>query len=194
MRANHDMYEGQAELVIQSPVGPLLLRAGREGLTHLLYWRSPSAPSATGNLDSLPRATAPDLVAARAVLERAQRELQEYFAGTRHGFGVPLHPSGSAFQREVWAVLRTLPCGTFSTYKEVAARVGRPSAVRAVGAANGANPISIIVPCHRVVGTGGRLTGYGGGLDAKRWLLQHEGLMIERDRVAAPRPAPSSSA
>jgi methylated-DNA-[protein]-cysteine S-methyltransferase len=84
---------------------------------------------------------------------------------------------GTPFQRTVWAALREIPCGQTIAYSELAARIGRPSAVRAVGLANGANPISIVVPCHRVIGANGTLTGYGGGLDRKRWLLAHEGVV-----------------
>ena len=101
-------------------------------------------------------------------------QLGEYFAGERTRFDLALAPAGTRFQRAVWAALRTIPYGETRTYTEQAVAVGRPSAVRAVGAANGRNPIAIVVPCHRVVGADGSLTGFGGGIDRKRWLLAHE--------------------
>jgi methylated-DNA-[protein]-cysteine S-methyltransferase len=103
-------------------------------------------------------------------------ELDEYFAGTRRAFDVPLHPSGSPFQLRAWQALREIPYGETVSYGAQAIRLGTPTAFRAVGSANGQNPISIIVPCHRVIGANGSLVGYGGGLAAKRWLLQHEAM------------------
>lgn len=101
-------------------------------------------------------------------------QLDEYFAGTRTSFELPLRPAGTAFQLQVWNELLNIPCGETATYAGIAARLGKPTAIRAVGAANGRNPISIIVPCHRVVGADGSLTGYAGGLECKKWLLEHE--------------------
>jgi len=109
-----------------------------------------------------------------AAFEDVRTQLGEYFAGDRLEFDLPLHPSGSAFQLRAWKALSEIPYGTTASYGEQAVRIGSPTAFRAVGLANGQNPISIIVPCHRVVGANGSLTGYGGGLDAKRWLLEHE--------------------
>ena len=103
-----------------------------------------------------------------------QAQLTEYFAGDRHEFDLALNPRGTPFQTRVWAALAEIPYGRTTTYGVLAAELGSPAAARAVGLANGRNPISIIVPCHRVIGSGGSLTGYGGGLDAKRWLLAHE--------------------
>jgi methylated-DNA-[protein]-cysteine S-methyltransferase len=101
--------------------------------------------------------------------------LRAYFAGEIEAIdAVRVQACGTAFQREVWDLLRTIPCGTTTTYGELARRIGRPEASRAVGLANGSNPIAIVVPCHRVIGASGALTGYGGGLERKRWLLQHE--------------------
>lgn len=102
-------------------------------------------------------------------------QLEAYFRGERPGFVVPLVVTGTPFQREVWAALATIPYGETWSYAKLAAAIGRPRAVRAVGLANGRNPVSIVVPCHRVVGADGSLTGYGGGLAAKDWLLHHEG-------------------
>ena len=106
----------------------------------------------------------------------ARRQLAEYFAGLRRDFDLTLSPSGTVFQREVWAALEAIPFGATCCYSDIAERIGRPRAVRAVGAANGKNPIAIVVPCHRMIGRDGSLTGYGGGLDRKRWLLEHEGV------------------
>jgi len=107
-------------------------------------------------------------------LRRAVAELHEYFAGDRTVFDLPLAPRGTAFQLAAWRALETIPYGETVSYGEQARRLGDVKKSRAVGAANGANPIPIIVPCHRVVGSDGSLTGFGGGLDAKRWLLAHE--------------------
>jgi O-6-methylguanine DNA methyltransferase len=107
--------------------------------------------------------------------ERALTELHEYFSGRRKDFSVPTRPRGTPFQLAVWRELEKIPYGTTITYSELAERIGRPAAVRAVGAANGANPIPVVIPCHRVIGKSGKLVGYGGGLDRKTALLQIEG-------------------
>ena len=106
------------------------------------------------------------------------RQLDEYFAGTRTAFDLPLRLHGTAFQVEVWEQLRRIPYGETISYGELAKRVDRPEAARAVGAANGQNPIAIVVPCHRVIGADGSLTGFGGGLHVKRFLLEHEGALL----------------
>ncbi len=111
-----------------------------------------------------------------APLQQAMDELRRYLAGERVQFGCPLDLHGTAFQVEVWEELFRIPYGETRTYAEIARAVGRPAAVRAVGAANGANPVAIIVPCHRVIGSNGMLTGYGGGLPTKAWLLSLEGI------------------
>ena len=112
------------------------------------------------------------------VLENTASQLKEYFAGKRRDFELPLAPAGTDFQQGVWNQLQTIPFGELRTYRDVAIGVGNLKAVRAVGAANGRNPIPIIVPCHRVVGSNGKLTGFAGGLDAKRKLLALEGLEL----------------
>jgi methylated-DNA-[protein]-cysteine S-methyltransferase len=145
----------------ESPIGPLTLFATGDALVGLYMGEHGSAPP-----EATERST--------PLLERAGAQLDEYFAGRRRDFDLPLAPAGTEFQRQVWAVLRTIPFGTTWSYAEVARRIGRPRAVRAVGAANGQNPIGIVIPCHRVVGSDGSLTGYGGGLPRKRWLLAHE--------------------
>ena len=111
------------------------------------------------------------------VLAEARVQLTAYFAGQRRDFDVPLAPRGTEFQLRVWEALRRIPHGTTLSYADLAARIGSPAAVRAVGAANGRNPIPIIVPCHRVIGSNGSLTGFGGGIERKRWLLAHEGAL-----------------
>jgi methylated-DNA-[protein]-cysteine S-methyltransferase len=115
-----------------------------------------------------------------AVIRRASQQLREYFAGLRRQFDLPLDAPGTAFQKKVWGYLETIPYGETRSYAQVAEAIGAPTAVRAVGAANGANPIAIVVPCHRVVGADGRLTGYGGGLPLKRRLLELEGALSLR--------------
>ena len=142
--------------VVDSPLGPLLLLGDDDGL-HGLYLRHDPPPGAH-----------------RARLGAAREQLDAYFAGSLRAFDLQLAPAGTPWQRAVWDALLEVPYGETITYTELATRAGRPTAVRAAGAANGRNPLSIIVPCHRVVGTDGSLTGYGGGLPAKRWLLDHE--------------------
>jgi methylated-DNA-[protein]-cysteine S-methyltransferase len=148
--------------VIESPVGPLLLVARDGALAQL--WMTPFPVPEGG------RPADGDA----AVLDAAERQLAEYFGGRRTAFDLPLTLEGTAFQRRVWDELLAIPFGERISYGELARRVGRPGSARAVGLANGRNPASIIVPCHRVVGSDGTLTGYGGGLDRKAWLLDHE--------------------
>lgn len=123
--------------------------------------------------DDAPRATAAR-TGASAILASAAAQLAEYFAGSRRQFDLPLAPRGTAFQTRCWRALVEIDYGTTTSYGALARAIGRPAASRAVGSANGKNPISIIIPCHRVVGANGDLIKYGGGLPAKRWLLDHE--------------------
>jgi methylated-DNA-[protein]-cysteine S-methyltransferase len=146
-----------------SPIGPLVLVADDGALTHLLLPKHDK-----------PGHVAPEWQRAPARLRDARAQLAAYFAGKLLTFDLPLAPRGTEFQRRVWNELLEIPYGDTSSYIEVARRLRKPSAMRAVGAANGANPIAIIVPCHRVIGADGSLTGYGGGLPAKKWLLAHE--------------------
>jgi methylated-DNA-[protein]-cysteine S-methyltransferase len=148
---------------IDSPLGILLVARDEVGITALLL--------PTGRHKAEP---APDWVRDDTAFDDIRSQLGEYFAGTRTDFDLPLHMIGSAFQRRVWAALREIPCGETTSYGALAASIGAPGAARAVGLANGQNPVSIIVPCHRVIGANGSLTGYGGGLPAKQWLLAHE--------------------
>jgi len=114
------------------------------------------------------------------IIQAAGRQLRDYFAGTRRQFDLPLDPQGTAFQQRVWQYLVTIPFGETRSYAQVAEAIGSRAAVRAVGAANGANPIPIVVPCHRVIGANGKLTGYGGGLPLKQRLLELEGCTTMR--------------
>lgn len=150
---------------IDSPVGPLLIAGNDDGL-QLIEFHAPRHPITRGE-----HWRAGD----HAVLQQAQSQLAEYFAGTRRAFELPLAPQGTQFQRQVWWELANIPFGGTISYAELATRVGRPAATRAVGAANGRNPIPIVLPCHRVIGADGSLTGFGGGLPTKQFLLQLEG-------------------
>ncbi len=149
---------------IDSPLGPLTLRASAHGLRSVKWGTADN----TGDQreSAHPEAT--------AVLDKTEAQLGEYFSGDRHVFDLPLDPRGTKFQLAAWNALKEIPYGETISYGEQAIRLNNPKAMRAVGAANGANPISIIVPCHRVVGADGSLTGFAGGLDSKRWLLNHE--------------------
>ena len=153
---------------LASPIGELVITASDCGLTAV--WFPGKGPIAAAPSDD---GGAP----AHAVLARASEQLAEYFAGTRTTFDLPLDAGGTAFEQRVWEALGTIPYGTTTSYGELARRLGDVRATRAVGAANGKNPIPIIVPCHRVIGANGALTGFGGGLDRKRWLLEHEGAL-----------------
>lgn len=154
-------------LRVDTPLGPFVLVAGAAGLERVYLPGDRTLPPA-----GLP-AAAPDTAAA-AVLAQAAAELAEYLAGRRRRFTVALAPRGTPFQRAVWAAVAAIPYGERRTYGEVAARLGRPAGARAVGAANGANPLAPFVPCHRLVGRDGRLCGYAGGLALKQALLDLE--------------------
>lgn len=147
---------------VPSPVGALTLVASDAGLTAILWENDRPGRVRLGDLEE-----APD----HPVLVEAERQLAAYFAGTRVGFDLPLDFRGTDFQKSVWQALLTIPFGETRSYAEIARQIGRPSATRAVGAANGRNPISIVAPCHRVIGTNGALTGFAGGLAAKEMLL-----------------------
>lgn len=150
---------------IPSPIGPLLLVADD---THLrAIWFHAPRHALPGHLE----ASEGD----NAVLDETRAQLDDYFANRRRSFDLPLRPIGTPFQREVWTMLGRIPYGETWSYGDVAQRLGKPAAVRAVGAANGRNPIPIVVPCHRVIGADGSLTGFGGGLSIKRYLLELEG-------------------
>lgn len=155
--------------LVDSPLGPLRILATEAAVTSI--WLPPLAPSDVPFGD-------------HAVHRQAARELTEYFGGSRTSFDLPLAPRGTEFQQAVWGQLRSIPFGETRSYADIARALGQPTATRAVGAANGKNPIAIVVPCHRVIGADGSLTGYAGGLPTKSWLLRHEGLRpIEQTRL-----------
>jgi methylated-DNA-[protein]-cysteine S-methyltransferase len=156
--------------VVDSPVGPLLLTTDGTALTRIFFESHRGGPAGWAGLDR-PEAREGD----HPVLARAAAQLTDYFARQRRDFDLPLAPRGSAFQQRVWTALRGIPYGTTTSYGRIAERLGLPpGASRAVGLANGSNPISIVIPCHRVIGADGSLTGYGGGLERKRLLLDLE--------------------
>lgn len=162
---------------LESPVGAVYVGGSEAGIHRIEFARNDDEAAAF--LARLERDSGSppehDPEAARPAVE----ELRAYFAGERSDFDLPLAPKGTPFQQDVWRALLEIPFGATASYGAIARRIGRPSGPRAVGAATGRNPISIIVPCHRVVGASGSLTGYGGGLDRKAWLLAHEGLAEE---------------
>lgn len=152
---------------IDTPLGEMAVLADDQGMiVEVTTWRA--RRGAEGGAPA----------AVRRVLAAAAKQLDEYFDGERREFDLPIGPPGTEFQRRAWAALMNIPFGETRSYAQVAATM-RPKAVaRAVGMANAANPVAIIVPCHRVIGADGSLTGYGGGLPMKRWLLEHEGALV----------------
>lgn len=148
---------------VDAPIGELLLAGDDEGLAVIGFPKG-----------SMRRNPEPDWIFNEKKLATARRQLREYFAGKRREFDLPLHLSGTEFQVSVLKALQEIPYGETVSYGEIARRIGRPKAVRAVGAANGRNPLPIVVPCHRVIGSTGDLTGFGGGLDTKEALLRLE--------------------
>ncbi len=157
------------QTTMDSPVGELTIVATAIGLRAVLW---PLAVEAT-------RVSLPNTVGqANEITEAATQQLHEYFAGSRTVFDLPFDLRGTEFQNANWQALKEIPFGHTSTYGAQAKRLGRPKAARAIGAATGKNPISIVIPCHRIIGRDGSLTGFAGGIDAKRWLLTHEGVLL----------------
>jgi methylated-DNA-[protein]-cysteine S-methyltransferase len=149
------------EAIYESPIGKMLIVASDKGVAEISFLSdSEEGRGVSGNAADLP--------------ETCLRQLDEYFSGKRKNFDLPLDLKGTPFQLSVWRVLLLIPFGDTWSYGKVAGQIGKPKASRAVGGANHRNPVSIIVPCHRVVGSGGDLTGYGGGLWRKEWLIEHE--------------------
>jgi methylated-DNA-[protein]-cysteine S-methyltransferase len=148
---------------IESPIGRLLLVADDDGLREIAFAEGRTAP-----------VVHPSWTCGGAFLREPVHQFHAFFAGELRDFDLPLNPQGTAFQQRVWKLLREIPFGETISYGELARRTGNPAASRAVGLANGSNPISIVVPCHRVIGSNGKLTGYGGGLENKRWLIDFE--------------------
>jgi methylated-DNA-[protein]-cysteine S-methyltransferase len=153
---------------MESPVGRLLLVADEDGLIEIAF--------AEGRTRPVVNPSWIDLTGIRggALLREPVRQLDAFFGGELRDFDLPLKPKGTAFQQRVWKLLREIPFGETISYGELARRTGNPAASRAVGLANGSNPIAIVIPCHRVIGSNGKLTGYGGGLANKRWLIDFE--------------------
>jgi methylated-DNA-[protein]-cysteine S-methyltransferase len=160
---------------IETPIGEMIMVADHDGSLRAVDWTDHEERMVC----LLQRQYGKD--ALRFVPTRDRSSLTDairsYFAGELAAIDdLPVQTAGTAFQREVWRALREIPCGTTVSYGQLAKRIGRPAAVRAVGLANGSNPVGVIVPCHRVIGSNGSLTGYGGGMERKRWLLEHEGV------------------
>lgn len=147
-----------------SPVGWLELSTSESALKSIRYSKEPVA-------EQVPEKT-------NSIIHHTRKELTEYFSGDRKEFNIPLDPDGTTFQKKVWSLLKKISYGQTTTYGALADKLGDPNKVRAVGKANGNNPIPIIIPCHRIIGSGNRLVGYAGGIERKRFLLQHEGAVL----------------
>ena len=156
----------------QSPIGRLTLQSNDKGLTGAWFDDQSTAPEKFGTESHQ-----------HPILTQTIREYEEYFSGLRHAFDIPIDPKGTEFQQQVWRSLQRIPFGETQSYQELAIAIQNPKAVRAVGMANGKNPISIIVPCHRVIGKNGKLTGYAGGLENKQKLLQLEAEYARNNRL-----------
>jgi len=164
-------------ITYESPIGQLLIARNSEGLKHIVFpsgCRSMKAPETWSRVDYSPECEDPQMASQMAAFETVTLQLDEYFNGQRQVFDLDLAPEGTDFQRSVWQELTAIGYANTCSYGDIAKKLGKPKASRAVGAANGANPIPIIIPCHRVLGSSGRLTGFGGGLPTKQWLLSHE--------------------
>lgn len=170
-----------AQLTMRTPLGDALIARSAQGITGLWFEGQKDHP---GTLTHVPQDHEDP------VLISCVQQLGEYWQGQRHSFDLPLDLHGTPFQIEVWQALLKIDCGSLTTYGQLAQQLGRPQASRAVGAAVGLNPISVIVPCHRVVGSQGSLTGYAGGLNRKVSLLQQEGLTIRGQQVCRATTAP----
>ncbi|HWE83346.1 MAG TPA: methylated-DNA--[protein]-cysteine S-methyltransferase [Terracidiphilus sp.] len=165
---------------LSTPIGDLYLAADDEGVLRATFWADREA--AIRHFLAHHYSPAPVELMPESNPHGVTDRVAAYFAGDLHAIdAIPVRTAGTPFQETVWRVLRSIPCGTTISYSALARHIGQPSAVRAVGLANGANPIGVVVPCHRVIGANGALTGYGGGIDRKRWLLEHEGV---RERSA----------
>ena len=165
---------------LPSPIGVMLVITDSAGVLRALDWEDHAARMHA----LLRRQYGPGLALGEGAAPAALRQaLADYFDGALAALdALPVATAGTQFQRQVWAALRQIPAGTTESYGALAKRIGRPASVRAVGAANGANPVSLVLPCHRVIGADDTLTGYGGGLERKRWLLAHEGALPESKR------------
>ena len=157
----------------ESPVGCLLIALNNEGLKHIIFPEGCRSRKADEDWQKITYVPGGDGLPS-SEFDAVVTQLDEYFAGKRRTFDLDLAPEGTDFQRAVWQKLTTIKYANTCSYGDIAKSLGKPTASRAVGAANGANPLSIIIPCHRVIGAGGSLTGFGGGLPTKQWLLAHE--------------------
>lgn len=162
---------------IDSPVGVLRLVATHDALVAVLW---PEEREGRVTFDNGPVTLDQQAAASHQVLGTTAAQLGEYFDGNRQAFDLPLDLRGTEFQQIVWRSLAEIPFGETSTYGKQAATIGRPRAIRAVGSANGRNPLSIVLPCHRIVAASGKLAGFAGGIDTKRWLLDHEASVAAR--------------
>ncbi len=173
---SHARRDAISYCVMQSPVGRLLLAGNAHALTHLSFQdgRQPTKPDPQWTYSETP-------------FQQPIQQLKEYFFGKRKTFTIKLAPKGTPFQQKVWQALLSIPYGQTLSYGQIAQAIGKPKAVRAVGAANGQNPVSIIVPCHRVIGSNGNLVGYGGGLSIKEALLTHENTHRPLRKALGPR-------
>jgi len=168
-------------LLVPSPVGPLEIAGTEKGVVSVSFARKgvlakkPAKKSASGKAaPAKSSAKAAQVTSVPAPLRDCARQLEEYFAGRRKSFDCRLDLQGTDFQKKVWRALLKVPFGKTASYGKIARAVGRPGAARAVGGANHANPVAVIVPCHRIIGADGSLTGYGAGIERKAWLLEHE--------------------
>ena len=153
-----------ASIDLESPIGRLRIECNEQALLAIHF-------DPPGRVDTSSQ------TAAAAIARQAAAQLEEYFTGRRRTFDLPLALRGTRFQQRVWQALGEIPFGSTWSYGDLARRIGSPGAARAVGAANGSNPLPVVVPCHRVIGADGQLTGYGGGIERKQWLLRHEGVL-----------------
>ncbi len=171
--------------IVETPLGPLFIGTSAAGVHRVDFvregrdeaWLDARLAREAAEVRALQRGGAASTEAGdgASLAREAARQFAAYFAGVRTAFALPLFPAGTVFQRAVWRELRAIPSGATRSYAQIAEAVARPTAVRAVGQAVGRNPLSVVVPCHRVVGSDGSLTGYAGGLERKRWLLEREG-------------------
>lgn len=174
MQTNTSLYSTRHK----TPVGELTLVASDRGLRAIMW---PDSPVGRSSIPVRPRPQSD-----HPILRRTANQLDEYFAGTRVRFDLPLDLEGTRFQLAAWRSLADIPFGMTTTYGRQAAALGTPTASRAVGAANGANPVCIVLPCHRVIGADGSLTGFGGGLPVKQWLLDHEARVLRASSPPSP--------
>ena len=160
---------------IDTPLGLFEFKASEQGITQAIFCGDKLNNT---QQESVIKTKAQSNTITNEITDRCKLQLQEYFNGTRQAFDLPLAPRGTEFQQTVWACLNTLKFGEYCSYKYIAKMIGKPKASQAVGGANGRNPLTLIVPCHRVIGTNGSLTGYAGGIERKLWLLAHEGISL----------------